>query len=172
MSRNTKITAVVMAVLLIAVAVLAWLNRGNVQDRRAMQESGTFLVTAGDLQFTISMDDVLKLGPQRISAVLRSGGRDGEPMVFAGVSLKSILDSLGIDYSSSRGISFMAADGYVSAILIAEALDEENCFIVFEEDGQPLGTRERGGRGPYMMIMAKDHFSQRWCKFLMEIVVS
>jgi len=91
--------------------------------------------------------------------------------VIRGAVDKSVFDYLGIDYSSAKSVSFTAADGYASALTIAEALDEENCFIVFDEDGKPLGTKENGGSGPYMMILPNDQFSQRWCKFLLEIEI-
>ena len=168
MKRNTKITAIVPGILALAVGVLAWLNAGNIEEKKAFQEGATFLVSTGNVQHLISMDDIMKIRPRAIIANHRSGGQTRERQ-FTAVSLKSLLDHLGADYSSARNIVFTAADGYSSAVPLAEALDEDNCLIVFEEAGVALGTRESGGEGPYMMILAKDQFSQRWVKFLLEI---
>ncbi|MDZ7837619.1 MAG: hypothetical protein U5N58_06515 [Actinomycetota bacterium] len=42
-------------------------------------------------------------------------------------------------------------------------------YIAIEKDGQPLGDKDSGGSGPYQIIVKKDTFSQRWCKFLVEL---
>jgi hypothetical protein len=172
MSRNTKIVVAAASVLALTVTVLAWLNRGNVEEKRHFQDNGIFLVNAGGEQYTVSMDDIMKLGPRFIDANYKPSGRDPVQRQFTGISLKSLFDYLDVDYSSARSVSFTAADGYASAISIADALDELNCCIVFEEGGTALGTRESGGSGPYMMILAKDQFSQRWCKYLLELTVN
>ena len=52
-----------------------------------------------------------------------------------------------------------------------EAMDTSNAFVVFEEDGEPLGTRAEGGLGPFMIVMALDSFPNRWARYLMEITL-
>jgi len=91
---------------------------------------------------------------------------------YSGVSLKSVFDYFSVDYSGAKSVSFSAADGYVSSAPISHALDEDNCHVVVRESGNPLGTIDNGGVGPYMAIFANDEFSQRWCKYLLEITVS
>ena len=172
MSRNTKIVAITAAVLVVAVAALAWLNRGNAADRKAMQESGAFYITAGDSRYPVTMDDLREIGLRSVEASYKTNLMPAVQKKYSGVSLKSVLDRLDVDYSGAKSVSFSGADGYVSAVRIAIALDEENCFIVVEEAGKPLGTLESGGFGPYMAIFAKDRFSQRWCKYLIEITIN
>ena len=171
MSRNTKIVMAAAAALLAAVAVFAWLNRGSVAEKKATQDSGTFLVTYGDIQYTVSMEDIEALDPRTIDANYKKSGKNPEPRQYTGVPLVSVFDFLGIDCSAASSVSFTAADGYASALPIADALDEESCYIIIAEGGAPLGTKESGGSGPFMMILALDQFSQRWCKFLMEVAV-
>jgi len=172
MSRNTKIVVITAVILAVAVAALAWFNRGYAEDRKAAQESGAFLVTFGDSQYTVTIGDLEQIGPRAIEANYKTNLMPAVRKKYTGVSLKSVFDHLGVDCGAARAVSFAAVDGYVSAAPISDALDEDNCFIVFEEDGKPLGTRESGGTGPYMAIFAKDRFSQRWCKYLLEITVT
>ena len=171
MSRNTKIVAIVAASLIVAVAVLAWLSRDYILQRQALQESGTFIITAGGEQHVVTMSDLEAIGPSVIDANYKTNLMPAEQKKYTGVPLAGLLEYLGVDCSDARSVSFSASDGYVTAASIADAMDSESCFIVFLESGKPLGTRESGGIGPYMVIFASDRFSQRWCKYLLEIAV-
>ena len=172
MSKNTKIVAITAATLILIVAALALLSRGYVAERKALQESGGFLVTAGGESHTVTIADLEKLNPRGITANYKPNLIAATQRQFTGVPLAALLSYLGIDYSTARSASFSASDGYGSAAPIADALDPDNCFIVFEESGKPLGARESGGLGPYMVVFANDRFSQRWCKYLLEITIN
>ena len=161
----------VVIILTLAAAILAFLNRENIAEKKAMQDSNTFLIIANGKQTIVTMDDITALEPCVVNANYKSSGENPVEKQYTGVSLKSVVDYFNIDYSKAKSVSFTAADGYASVIPISDALDEENCFIVIEEDGKPLGTKENGGSGPYMMILPNDQFSQRWCKFLLEIEI-
>jgi hypothetical protein len=164
--RNTKIVFIVLAVLIVAVVVLAMLNYDDIMERRELQESGTFLVTAGETTHNVSMGDLLSVGAVAVSSSPR-----GELRTFTGVPIVGILDHLGIDYSNAGTVVFTSLDGFASVISIDEALDGANTFVVFEENGEPLGTREEGGTGPYMIVVALDPFPNRWARYLMEITI-
>ena len=172
MSKNTRIVATTTVVLAFAVTVLGWLNRDHIAGRKALQESGAFLVTAGEQQYSVTMDDLLEIGSSTVDANYKTNLMPAIKKQYTGVSLKNLFDFLQMNDSSAKSVSFLALDGHVSAVSMSDALDEENCFIVFEEAGKQLGTRESGGTGPYMVIFAKDRFSQRWCKYLFEITIS
>ena len=169
MSRNTKLITVITAGLVVVVAVFAFLNRENIASKKEAQESGVFVLHAGGEEFTVTMDDIEALSPFTIVANFRRSGQAATNRTFQGVSLKAVIERLGVDFSRYASVSFLAADGYASALTISEAMDDGNCYIVIAEENKPLGTRESGGSGPYMMILANDQFSQRWCKFLLEV---
>jgi hypothetical protein len=171
MSRNTKIVVIAAAALTIAVAALALLNMGNVAELRALQESGEFIAEAGGVQYTVSIDDLEAIGPRVISANYKTNLMPAVPKQYTGVSLASLLEYLGADITGAGTVRFFAADGYVSAAPIADALDGDNCFIVYMESGKPLGTMESGGMGPYMVVFVNDIYSQRWCKYLLSVTV-
>ena len=169
MSKGTKITIVTASALVVIVAVFAWLNRDYIAPRREAQAAGIFFVNAGGQELTVSMDDLLGLSPSDIIANFRSSGRAAEARIYQGVSLRDIVESLGIDYSGYSSVVFMAADGFASVLPISEAMDGNACYIAIALENVPLGTRERGGDGPFMMIKPHDIFSLRWCKYLLEV---
>ena len=166
MSKGTFAIIAVVAVLIVVVAITAALNREAMAERLELQEAGEFLVTSGEQTYSVSMCDLMALGPVHISSSPRGVLRE-----FRGVPLVSILNHLNIDYSEARTIVFTSLDGFATALSIDEAVDESNTFIVFEESGEPLGTREEGGRGPYMVVVALDPFPNMWARYLMEVTL-
>jgi DMSO/TMAO reductase YedYZ molybdopterin-dependent catalytic subunit len=169
LSKNTAIVAITVTALAIAVVSLAILNRGSVVAGKEAQANKTFCLSAGDATFTINMNDIASLSPRDIDAIYKTSGNPSAARKYQGVSLKAIVEMFGIDGAQYAKAVFSAADGYVSALPIAEAMDENSCFIVTSLAGKPLGTMEEGGDGPYMMIMANDRYSMRWCKYLLEV---
>jgi len=167
MSKEAKIIALVLIILIPAVIVLAIMNRGNITERIALQESGTFLVSAFDYTHVVSLDDLLNLGVMNISAHPRGVERN-----FTAVPVMTILEHLSIDPTEGRALIFTSLDGFATSITINEAMDKTNAFVVFEENGEPLGTRAEGGLGPFMIVMALDSFPNRWARYLMEITLS
>jgi len=158
-------------ILVLIVAVFARLNRDAILAVREAQENEAFVVRAGDNIFTVSMEDVESLSPADVSANYKTSGLAAETRLYQGVSLRLILEYLGIPLSDYTTAYFYAADGYASALTMEEAMDSDNCFIVISWDHQSLGTKENGGSGPFMMSLPRDRFSQRWCKFLLEIAL-
>ena len=171
MTKGTKLVIIITALLAVIVAVFAWLNREYISVRSEAQENEVFYIRADEMDFTVSMDDIAALSPFDISANYKTTGQTAETRVYQGVSLRAVFDSLGIDYSGYSSVHFFAADGYVSALTIKEAMDSGNCFIAIALNNKPLGTKESGGSGPFMMILPNDRFSQRWCKFVLEITL-
>lgn len=170
--RVNKSTAIITGVILFltaAVIMLGILNYEYMTARRELLRGyGTFLVTVVSENYThvVSMDDVLTIGYMPVSAIYR-----GESRNFTGVPLASIFEHLGVDCSGADAVVVTSLDGLRTAISIADAMDDTNTFIIFEEDGQPLGTMEDGGVGPYRLIVARDPFPNRWARHLMEITV-
>ena len=169
MKKNSLIVTGVIIGLAAAVAVLALHNRANTVSKKEAQDSGVFFVRAGGEEYTVTTNDFASLSAVELDAGYRKSGRAPETRTYRGVSFKAVLGSLGIDVSPFRSVSFTAADGYASALSIEEAMDDTSCYIVNAMDGRPLGTKADGGSGPFMMILTRDPFSNRWCKFLLEV---
>ena len=169
MTRSIKLVVGVIIVLTVLVVVFALLNQAYIAPKREALDNSIFFLYAGNEKYTVSMDDVESLPTSDIEANYKKSGQSPESRTYRGVSLKALVESLGVDASAYHTVSFTAADGYASALAIDEAMDDGNCYIVIEMGGEPLGTNEDGGSGPFMMILAHDTFSQRWCKFLLEV---
>jgi len=169
MKLNTKFVVVTTVVLIGLVATFAFLNRDHVLAMKAAQESGRFVIRSAAAEYSVSMEDIHTLSPDDIRAIYKPNGIIAQTRIYQGVSLKALVDSLGIDYSEYKSVLFSAADGYASILRLEKAMDESNCYIVISHNNSSLGTLESGGTGPFMMILARDSFSQFWCKFLLEV---
>ena len=165
-NKGTLAIIVVLCILIPAVIILAILHRGTMEERLELQAVGEFMITSSEETVSVSLADLLDIGAVEVTSSPRGERRD-----FTGVPLVRVFDRFGVDYSEARTVVFTSLDGFVTALTIAEVLDEENTFIVFEEDGEPLGTREEGGRGPYMVVVALDPFPNRWARYLMEVTL-
>jgi Tfp pilus assembly protein PilE len=171
MKLNTRLVVITVIVLAVVAAISAYLNRDYVQFVKEAQARGEFVIRARGDEFAVSVEDIHALSPVDVRANYKITGFSAETRVYQGVSLKAVLDSLGIDYDECQSVLFTAADGYTSILRPARALDSENCYIVISEGGKPLGTLESGGTGPFMMILPSDRFSQSWCKYLLEVTL-
>ena len=165
-----KSSAAVLAVIVLlaaASAALGVINYNNMRERRELlRGNGGFLLTYADYTRVVSPDDLLAVGYAPVSASPR-----GEARNFTGVPLAHMLAHFGIDLAGAESVIFSSHDGFTSAVSAAEAADYANIFVVFEEDGQPLGSREEGGIGPYMIVISRDPFPNRWARYLLEIAV-
>ncbi|MCL2107143.1 MAG: hypothetical protein FWH26_08855 [Oscillospiraceae bacterium] len=147
--------------LAIGVAVLAVLNRENAAEKKRLLNDAVFLIVAAGSEHQVSMEDIEALEPREIEAIYKKSGKDPETRTYTGVPFAAVLRAKGIDTGAYQSAAFAAADGYASALPMADALDETSCFIVI--DG--------GDEGPFRMILAKDPFSQRWCKLLTDVTL-
>ena len=167
LSKNTIIIIAVIAVLLPAVVILAVLNRAEMTERLTYHVEGSFRVISGEEYSHVSLEDLVNMSPANVSSSPRGERRD-----FTGVSLADILEFSGLDYSYATSIMFISIDGFRTAISLAEALNAENAFIVFEEDGVALGERpDLFSEAPFMLVMAQDPFPNRWARYVFEIIL-
>jgi hypothetical protein len=166
-SKNTKIIIAVVVVLLPIVVILAVLNFREMADRLEYHIEGSFRVVIGDDYRHISLHDLVNLSPQEIIASER-----GNPRIFLGVSLPAILEYSGLNYAAAVSLQFISIDGFRTAISMSEALEYDNAFIVFEENGTALGERPGlWGDAPLMLVMNQDPFPNRWARYIIEIVL-
>ena len=159
--KSTIAIIILLAVLAVAVTVLAVLNSKSALAKQQLLKDARFLIAADGEEYTVAMEDLEALEPREIVANYKKSGRDPEIRRYTGVPFAAVLRARGVQPEGMRTAVFSAADGYVSALPIADALDEENCFIVIDN----------GNEGPFRMILAKDRFSQRWCKLLIEVTL-
>ena len=165
--RADKLVYISLGVLLVAVAVLALLNRGDGELRRALQENSEFRVCVDGVTVeTVGLQALLDLGPQDFSTSLATSIAAPRETSLRGVELRLLLESLGIDTSGSSKFIVTGMDGYYSTLTRDEVESAESIYICFSMDGEILKAQSGGGYGPFMMVIRGSRFAQRWCKYL------
>ena len=169
MNRTVRISVLVLAGI---VAVLAFLYANDSDDRlQSQRDAVIFLSVDGERVAEVGFDAIQALEHREFEETLQSSGSPARDHEYVGVALRDLLESEGIDLGSARQVIATAADGYTVAMDASEVLAEDNVYLVHTVDGEPLGSREEGGSGPYQVIIRSDQFGQRWTKYLMEIEV-
>ncbi len=172
MKKQTGILLMIVIVLVVVVGVFAFLNRGNVADKQRLEDEALFKVTKdGETLCEVSMADLDAIGQSDVPAVMDTSTTDPTDVTFTGAQVKDILAYKGVSVDGVTTIEFRALDGYASAITPEEIQMDENVYICTKMGGEALGTKSEGGMGPYLMIIRSAQYSQRWCKFLEEIVL-
>ncbi|HQA48878.1 MAG TPA: molybdopterin-dependent oxidoreductase [Bacillota bacterium] len=165
-----KTVLIVVVILALVVGVTAYMNRGDLAAKRESQQDAYVLIKSGGSEAVrIDLEKLKQMNVVDVEANLKRSGKPAEKHVYTGVLLKEVLEEAGVDTAGKDTVIMKAVDGYTSAIGMEETLQDDNVYLVFKMDGEPLGTKEEGGSGPLQVIIAKDPFSQRWCKFVMEI---
>lgn len=169
MNKNKIYIAI--GILIIVVGVFAFMNRELVKDKGYAQENAEVIVKKGDLETVLGYESIKALGEVDFSAILDTSTSDPEEHTYTGVPLKKVIEETGISLNEKDKVVIRAIDGYTVAFTIDEVLDEDNVYMAYGMDGKPLKSKSKGGSGPYQIIVRKDQFSQRWCKFVVEIEV-
>lgn len=168
MNRTVLIS---LGVLVVAVCVFAYLNAADSEDRLRNQREAQIFVVAGGDRTPVDFDAILKLEEYSFEATLRSSDGTVRDHTYGGVRMRDLLDHSGVDLAGAEQVITHAVDGYTVALSADEVLQEDNVYVVYMIDGEPMAPREDGGSGPYQLVIREDEFGQRWNKYLMEIEV-
>ncbi|WP_312644678.1 molybdopterin-dependent oxidoreductase [Hydrogenoanaerobacterium sp.] len=166
-STNFIIIATI-AVLAAVVGVLAVLNMQRAEGKLQQASQKEIIVTAsGQTAATITSQDLGSIKVQEFSAVQKSNGKSPIERTFKGAALIDVLEFKGVFVSDSAQVVLSSIDGYAVTLSAAEVADRDNIWLAWEMDGTALDENS----GPYMVVVRKDAFSQRWAKQLCEIIV-
>jgi len=167
-TRSAKQTVyLILGLLLLAVLIMAFLNRGDAELKRALAENRQFQVRlAGETVATVGLQDLLDLQPQEFTTTLATSISAPREVVFQGVELRLLLAALEIDIAEARYFVFSGLDGYDSPLTRAEVEKEQSIYICLSMDGEIMKTHSEGGFGPYTMVIRGARFAQRWCKYV------
>ncbi len=169
-NNQAKILLVIIAVLVIMITIFSRLNAGDVSYKKELEMNAVFELKSGETTVQITMDDMLSLNPVPVSAVMDTSNTDPTDVSFSGVELKDVFEFADMEISSET-IEVRSLDGYTSALTKEEIMTEDNVYICLAMDDEPLKPKSEGGMGPYLMIIKSSEFSQRWCKFVQEVVI-
>ena len=171
MIRQQRHLLVLIGVLTVAVGLLAWANM-----RRLPPAGGVptlTLKTADGGIATATLDEIREMGAEAFEATLRTTSAPPATYTYTGVPLSRIIRRVIGEEALAEAYQVVAraADGYAVAFSVADVLAADNLHVVFERDGRPLPPRESGGPGPMQLVVRRDGFGQRWCKYLAEVEI-
>lgn len=155
-----------------ATLTLGYINMRSI-DTSAGEEK-TVTIIWGDNSVKLHFDEITSLNNKEFNATEDTSKSGPASHKFEGVLLKDLLNKASVDDLAIKGYSKVLVkglDGYVIALSVDEILSGNNVFLAFEKDGKPLGTMKKGGSGPFQLIARSDMFSQRWCKYVYEVVL-
>ena len=168
---TNKTIGIVIFILVIITGIFAFMNRNLVKDKSEALHNAEIIIKQGENETKIGFDDIKELGEVEFYATLDTSTTDPKDYKYTGVPLINILKKLEIDTENKKQLIVRGIDGYTVAFSIDEVVDEDNIYLVYKMEGKLLKSKEEGGSGPYQLIVRKDQFSQRWCKFVVEMEV-
>lgn len=161
-----KLILIVCIVLAVAVAVFALLNSDLAKEKSQLSLLGEISVLQGGKETArITPKDIEAIGAETFTATQKSSGNDPVERTFTGVPLTKLLGAKDLPLEGTKSILLRSVDGYSVTLSPEEVADSENVWLVWEADGEPLPKDS----APYMVVIRKDPFSQRWSKMLCEI---
>lgn len=169
--KNKNIWTILITTAILAAGILVLVLINGTADKKASQNNAAVTVVKGDAFKTFDLDYLKSLLKAEFDTMQDTSNSGPESKTFGGVPLVNVLNGLGISLEGAKQVTFIAADDYTSAVTAEEAADAENVYLVYERGGKPSGTKQQGGSGPIEVVMRKDLYAQRWCKYLMEIVI-
>ena len=90
---------------------------------------------------------------------------------FRGTLLSNILDLIDPVLTDEYGwLLAVGVDNYISNIMMDEVMAENNVFIMYEDNGEPL-PKLNGEPGAMRLVVLHDIFGQRFTNYLIEIVL-
>ena len=165
--KADKFIYIVLGALFALVLFFVFLNRGDGELKRALEENREFQICIdGEYAATVSLRTLYDLDFQEFTTALATSTAAPRDAILQGVELRSLFEALEIDVSEASYIIVSGLDGYYSTLTRAEVESEEVIYVCFSMDGEILKTRSEGGYGPFMMVIRGSRFAQRWCKYL------
>lgn len=172
MSKQTKGIITVLVIVGIILGLSVYLGQDDLARRTQLNNDAVFtVVDGGKEQAAYTMEEIQALGEQRFTANLKSSGQAPVEYTYHGVLMKDILEDAGVELNGKNSALVTAVDGYVVSVSMDKLMEKDNVYLAYMREGELLGTYEEGGRGPYMMIIRKDKFSQYWCKYAYSVEV-
>jgi hypothetical protein len=169
MNKSTKIITITVIILITLLIFFLFLNRDNLDRSKHLYDGQIIEIVHMDDVFEYDFERIESLKEYSFNAFLNESGKEPVEKEYTGVLLKDILRDLNInDYSA---LTISAVDGYTVIIDKEKIEQDDNVYLTYKQDGKWLKSREEGGVGPFQMVIAKDQFSQYWCKYVTKIEV-
>ncbi len=166
MNKNKKILIFVVAALVVIIGIFAFLNKDSVAEKKSLNNDAIFIIKEnGEEVQSFDMEEIRSLGESNFKANLKTSGKDPIEYEYTGVLLKNVFEEAGVSLEGKDAVVMTAADGYATSVEMKKVLADDNVYVAYMREGESIGTKEEGGKGPYQIIISKDQFSQYWCKY-------
>jgi len=163
-----KTVLIILAALALAIALLAVLNRPAGQ----LDASRLEIYLDGQLAAAFTMEQVRELPAVELQKEIVSANYENQSGLFTGVALRTLLSAADPDWQSyGQMVATRATDGFVSAFSAEEVAADDNILVAYALDGQPLGSEEEGGAGPFRIVIRDDAFGNRSTRWLCRLEV-
>lgn len=134
-------------------------------------ETGSLSIRAyGVILHEITLDEIKALPAVRRTMNIQSSAGATQHS-FRGTLLSNVLaladPSIAGDY---RSLQVVGVDDYISDITMDEVLMENNVYLMYEDNGEPL-PKKNGEPGAMRVVILDDMFGQRFTNYVLEVVL-
>jgi len=135
------------------------------------RETGSLVLRAfGLVMGEITLDEIRELPSVRRTMSIHSTVGATQHS-YRGTLLSNVLDLFDPEITEDfKGIRAVGADGFVSHITMSEILMENNVYVMYEDNDEPL-ARLNGQPGAMRVVLLEDTFGERFTKHLLEIIL-
>ena len=155
-----KVIAGIIAVLVIAAGILAYMNRSGADDRSGL------LIISGGKEILVAWEDIAS---ESFSGEMVNGKGETSQHDFTGAELSSILSSQNIAVSADSGITATSEDNYSAELTGAEVLEIGKVYVALTDNGKQIEGID-GGQGGQLIVFG-DPNSKRAVRYLKFIEV-
>lgn len=155
-----KTIAIVVAVLVVAVAVLAFVNRNNSEDRPGM------IISSGGSETAVAWEDI---DAQTFEGDLVNGKGETSHDTYEGAELSAILKDNGVELAKDAAVTVTSEDNYSAELTGAEILESGKVYVALTRDGEMIEGIE-GGQGAQLIVFG-DPNSKRAVRYMKTVSI-
>lgn len=156
-----KVIAIVVAVLVVAVAILAIVNRGNSEDRPGM------IISAGGSEIAVAWEDI---DTDDFEGDLVNGKGETSHNTYEGEELSDILEDNGIKLGKNDVVTVTSEDNYSAELTGAEILEDDKVYVALTQNGEMIEGIE-GGQGAQLIVFG-DPNSKRAVRYMKTVSIA
>lgn len=174
MNKNSRLIAIVLAILVITTVIGAVLNQRYAAEKAALLEAAEIAVREDGREVSrLNMTVLGQLSAVEFTARLKSSlMQSPEEHTYTGIALADLFQAAGISLEGKSRVLVHSVDGYIVPLTVEEIKEFDNIYLVYKDNGDYLSSyTEANGQGPYMIVIRGDSFSQRWAKYVCELDV-
>jgi DMSO/TMAO reductase YedYZ molybdopterin-dependent catalytic subunit len=168
---NNKLVYATIGILVVLAGIFACINM-NLHSDAPVKESIKVIID-GNAVGEIAMDDIKKLPAVTKKVTIRSSSEGVGNYNFTGTPLRKVLESVSPGVRlAGRKVTAKGIDSFNVLFEGQEILSSEKVLLVYARDDQPLGSKAKGGTGPFRIIILGDQFGLRAVKYVYELEVN